>query len=858
MISSPLTTASSTLSMAPAPCRSSGISPTMIPTILPGRRWWKEARHCTAEEIVGVRYSADSVDASDSQILLDLHREDTSKSEDEEIFLGREFALVREGTWLQALRWQQNSNRMENTAVTVAATNLMHDVFPLKIRLSVSAVAESLRVRISQLDNPMEFYRWAFNIFSAENDLLCIWDFSGQTTLFFTDATDSAIGLSELPAQEVLLELEAHGLSGSMDMQGRDDEISMFDSKIDGYSCSDSLGLSGINSDVHSLASTSSSSRSCNSSGMLSLLGLKGLQNLGNTCFMNSAIQCLVHTPKLVDYFLGDFQKEINCENPLGMQGGLALAFGDLLRRIWAPGSTPVAPRLFKSKLAYFAPQFSGYNQHDSQELLVFLLDGLHEDLNRVKHKPYIEIKDAGDRPDEEVGKEYWDNHLARNDSIIVDVCQGQYRSKLVCPFCKKVSVTFDPFMYLTVPLPSTAMRSMTLTVISSDGTTLPSSFTITVPKDGMLKDLMEALTSACSLRNDETLVMAEVFNNNIIRYLDDPTDSLDLIRDEDRIVAYRLPKESEMSFLVEFINERRDFSSKPSQFGVPLLARVADPSFGSDLRKQFLKLVNPLLKQSQDASNAYDDTEHSASTNDDSEMEDAHTPWDTESEAETEDDPYSSNAFQFSLIGSSKVKMNEQLKVSMYEKSYVHVFWPEKMIEKYDINVLGSLPEICKPQLFARRPQESVSLYKCLDAFLREEPLGPEDMWYCPSCKKHQQASKKLDLWRLPEILVIHLKRFSYSWSLKNKLETFVDFPINDLDLSGYLVHSISNFPCKYDLYAISNHYGGLGGGHYTAFIKHGQGRWYEFDDERVSPIRLDEIKTSAAYVLFYQRVPG
>jgi ubiquitin carboxyl-terminal hydrolase 4/11/15 len=48
-----------------------------------------------------------------------------------------------------------------------------------------------------------------------------------------------------------------------------------------------------------------------------------------------------------------------------------------------------------------FAPQFSGYQQHDSQELLTFLLDGLHEDLNRIKKKPYIELQDASGRPDE-------------------------------------------------------------------------------------------------------------------------------------------------------------------------------------------------------------------------------------------------------------------------------------------------------------------------------------------------------------------------------------------------------------------------------------------------------------------------
>ena len=86
---------------------------------------------------------------------------------------------------------------------------------------------------------------------------------------------------------------------------------------------------------------------------------------------------------------------------------------------------------------------------------------------------------------------------------------------------CKKKSITFDPFMYLSLPLPSTTMRTMTLTLLSNDGTTLPSPITVTVPKCGRLKDLLGALSSACSLRDDETLRVVEVCCYSALRYHD-------------------------------------------------------------------------------------------------------------------------------------------------------------------------------------------------------------------------------------------------------------------------------------------------------------------------------------------------
>lgn len=160
---------------------------------------------------------------------------------------------------------------------------------------------------------------------------------------------------------------------------------------------------------------------------------------------MNSAIQCLAHNTELVDYFLtGVYQEELNPDNPLGMHGAVAQAFGALMSRIWDPESTmsSYTPREFKQTLQRFAPQFSGYQQHDSQELVAFLLDGLHEDLNRVLKKPYVEKPDwegGGDKELVELANTSWEGYMKRNDSVVVDLFQGQYQSTLVCPECSKV-----------------------------------------------------------------------------------------------------------------------------------------------------------------------------------------------------------------------------------------------------------------------------------------------------------------------------------------------------------------------------------------------------------------------------------
>lgn len=156
------------------------------------------------------------------------------------------------------------------------------------------------------------------------------------------------------------------------------------------------------------------------------------------------------------------------------MHGAIAEAFGALLTRIWAPGSgaTSYSPREFKQALQRFAPQFSGYQQHDSQELVAFLLDGLHEDLNRILKKPYVEKPDwegGGEKEMFELAKTSWDGYLKRNDSVIVDLFQGQYRSTLVCPECEKVRYSYRLLARLLINLAFALRRSRLLLTLSCE-----------------------------------------------------------------------------------------------------------------------------------------------------------------------------------------------------------------------------------------------------------------------------------------------------------------------------------------------------------------------------------------------------
>ncbi|KAF8825785.1 hypothetical protein HHX47_DHR6000382 [Lentinula edodes] len=845
--------------------------------------------------------------------------------------------------------------------------------------------------------------------------------------------------------------------------------------------------------------------------------GTLGLGNMGNTCFMNSAIQCLGHQKELTEYFLtGVYSRELNPDNPLGMGGAIAEGFGALLTRMWAgselahtygaldklkegsggmgaknkvskffkntsnfsnnfggsgdgatlnPSATSYSPRDFKSQLSRFAPQFSGYQQHDSQELVAFLLDGLHEDLNRVLKKPYVEKPDwFGARPpvlhpfrerrtaeidgEEEDKDEYmrskeeyeakereiyvqehgwnkdlednkemlrfaresWEGYKKRNDSVIVDLFQGQYRSTLVCPECQKISITFDPFMYLTLPLPVQKKWRSTVYYVPWDMKKPHLKVPIEIGRDASFKDL-RALLGRWMNAPPENLLTLEYFSHHFYKNLDD-TILCGEIGDNDTIICFELPCNSQQSRtwkrsdhpnapwvlplllcdapptsfstnafsktygnhrlgnnlfgyptivvvtaeqaksvegiygaaverLARWTRQERDLWTWELPDGFPIsvidekvetvtlnvmdedgletvteisedgaVVNVTQPvparqqptplltpeegdivdeksmvlDIGEDTLESGLKSAVPIrLGPKKDIftlrlSTGQKDYGTSGYTS---------TPVSWESRIEEAEKTALTNPE--SAVG-GLLKEHDVLYCEFDENMKSYYFGEERSFPKYEHALWEIWDEYLHPEYqdsvksAASKSSRGISLSDCLDEFTKEEQLGADDLWYCPQCKKHQQATKKFDLWSTPDVLVVHLKRFSNSRMLRDKIDAFVDFPILGLDMNervnerrvisslermGVDTDSVellgrgseggsgpTSEPLIYDLFAVDEHLGGLGGGHYRAYaFNHMNNKWYHFDDSFVSESTADNAVNANAYLLFYRR---
>uniref|UniRef100_A0A667YW45 Ubiquitin carboxyl-terminal hydrolase n=1 Tax=Myripristis murdjan TaxID=586833 RepID=A0A667YW45_9TELE len=157
------------------------------------------------------------------------------------------------------------------------------------------------------------------------------------------------------------------------------------------------------------------------------------------------------------------------------------------------------------------------------------------------------------------------------------------------------------------------------------------------------------------------------------------------------------------------------------------------------------------------------------------------------------------------------------------------------------------------------QEPGPTCTLRDCLRSFTDLEELDETELYLCHICKKRQKSTKKFWIQKLPKVLCLHLKRFHWTAFLRNKVDTYVEFPLRGLDMRGYLLEPEKALPesCLYDLVAVVVHHGsGVGSGHYTAYGSH-EGRWYHFNDSTVTLTDEHAVRKAKAYILFYVKRP-
>ncbi|KAJ7601371.1 hypothetical protein DFH06DRAFT_1408416 [Mycena polygramma] len=468
--------------------------------------------------------------------------------------------------------------------------------------------------------------------------------------------------------------------------------------------------------------------------------GTLGRGNMDHTCFMN---------------LNGVFQEELNPDNPLGMHGAIAAeAFGALLHRIWAPSgpSTSYSPREFKKQLQRFAPQFSGYQQHNSQELAAFLLNGQHEDLNRVIKKPYVEKPDwtgGGTMELVQLAQKAWDGHM------------------LVCPECQKVSITFDPFIGNNIFYVPWDVNKPHLKI------------PVVIDRDASFKDLRQLLGRWMGVSPDNPLT-PETFSHKFYKNLDDVLLCGEMANN-DNIVCYELPCDAQQS---------RTYKKQPDDpFIVPVYLCYKPPTAprynGSShhfvgTTHLYDAVVGRLERWANNAADLF--------------------AWKVAPsgvqtiKANGDVVEHRPEALEGDITDEKGVLVAEDDDVAM---EIVIDGEPNRLGPKRDLFQLTrevrsakeTHPELCF--YFSDLHRSEDARWEHWELFLH---LEFEESQREAEQKKEQGhliaglSGRQFDLWKAPDVLVVHLKRFSSSRTLRDKIDAFIDFPVEGLDLGDMI----------------------------------------------------------------------
>lgn len=650
-------------------------------------------------------------------------------------------------------------------------------------------------------------------------------------------------------------------------------------------------------------------------------LGSVGLANLGNTCYMNASLQCLLNTPLLTTYFEDQYAYDLNVHGGWGMSGKLAVAFSEL----WADvkrqrlGSGAVAPRAFRRTVGDFKVQFGGYRQQDAQEFLSIFLAGLSDDVNRTAEKPYIELKDSEGRLDQVVANEFWAAHCRREQSAVAALFSSQFKSVMRCKTCGHNNSTFDPFSFLPIPLPEHNFRWVTCHLVraptdgSFDQHTVE--VCVRVPKRGKLSDLLKGVAGLTGLAPEE-LAAAEVSSGVVHRRLAGDL-LLSSLSDDARPVVFHLPTPRQPAgqhpeatqALQDATDQRQEFLAEssdgeervtvflvhrrlqkveryflnpyaPELFGTPLMLRLPATCTGSELYARVFAAVQHVVPDLPPPAPG-------------ARRPEAAYPFGL-SFVKRDGSACATCSWRKGCLGCPATDRSSS-PARLREEATLGIDWDARVLDKhYKVRLAGHVHVHESVRLGQMERDTPESLAQCLEGLVRQEEI----VAYCKGCTKERgeftetSHSKGFKVWACGPLLVLQLKRFHSGDGASYKLHNLITFPV-DIDMSPYLAgdaevavpaaagvgecangeatakppeqeHSVfktlSRTVTNYQLYGVVNHIGGMGYGHYTAFVRHegpagGAKRWFCCDDDRVYPVSEEDVVSPNAYLLFYAR---
>ena len=521
-------------------------------------------------------------------------------------------------------------------------------------------------------------------------------------------------------------------------------------------------------------------------------MGITGIENLMNSCYMNSGIQCLSNCTELTKYFLLGFHNlDINKTNATGQNGELANAYAETIDALWKGHKQGIEPRELKSQVSRKAEQFGGYGQEDSGELIVFLLDGLHEDLNHAKRSDSVAAK-------EDDGEAQWDQYWNHNDSIIMELFLGQMKTQITCPQCNYKANKFETFITLSLPIPSFSYIS--IINVSEDFKLPATKKTIKVEHKMTMKSLN---------MNSEKKYLYTIIKGGRIAYRIHESISLLKVTDyteEVYVFEYKPGEVGQECHLVEIQIEKSGVLCKR-----PMILRANLTWTLQKFKLEVFKKLLPFFKEQPQADEV--EAYRNYFGNNDSAYQLCLVPG--ADGCEFCDSPHTCNC-SFNFTEEDRLTLGTVIRELKGKRNLVLSIMLNPNDNKIDIkSFIDCIESIKTEDSKIVREKRNLTIYDCLDEFNKEEQLDKDNMWSCNKCNEKVQAIKSLSISKVPPILIVQLNRFVHDdiYSDTRKIESFVEYPLEGFNLEKYVAGSEKE-KAHYNLFAVTNHFGVAGDG--------------------------------------------